>query len=60
MPATKKRRQIGEILKEEGLINSTQLEEALIKSRAQGLRIGEYLEREGLVSEEQIVNGFLK
>ncbi|MGN1038523.1 MAG: GspE/PulE family protein [Mailhella sp.] len=56
MSATKKRRQIGEILIEEGLINKNQLEDALRRSKSQGLRLGEFLEKEGLLTEEQIVD----
>lgn len=46
---------LGELLVEEGLINSTQLEKAISLQRAEGGRLGEILVRLGFVKEDQMV-----
>ncbi|MFC1515058.1 hypothetical protein ACFL5X_04065, partial [Candidatus Omnitrophota bacterium] len=48
-------KKIGEILVNEGLISSVQLDEAIKEQRKKGGRIGETLMKLGHVSEEQIV-----
>jgi len=52
----KKRKRLGEMLIESGLIDNTQLENALSTYRKSGKKLGQYLVYEGIVSEEAIVN----
>ncbi|MFH2091610.1 MAG: ATPase, T2SS/T4P/T4SS family [Pseudomonadota bacterium] len=52
----RKRKKLGEMLLEAGLIEKTQLEKALSNYKKSGIKLGQYMVREGMVSEEAIVN----
>jgi len=52
----KKKKRLGEMLTEAGLITDEQLQQALANHRKMGLKLGQYLTREGTVSEGQIVD----
>lgn len=51
-----KRKRLGEILMDEGLISSDQLEAALSGSKGSGLKLGEYMCQQGIVSETSILD----
>ncbi len=59
-PETQKRKMIGNILMEAGLINGDQLKMALQKQSVTGKRIGSILVETGLVSEENMVGALSK
>jgi len=52
----KKRKKLGEMLLESGLIDKAQLELALAGYRNSGMKLGQYMVREGFVNETGIVN----
>ncbi|WDP90799.1 MAG: type II/IV secretion system protein [Desulfobacter sp.] len=51
-----KRKRLGEMLLDAGLIEKAQLDKALIAIKNQGKRLGQYLVTEGVVSEKAIVD----
>ena len=51
-----RRKRLGEILIDEGLIVAAQLEEVLSQAKECGLKLGEYLAQKGLVSETAILD----
>jgi len=51
-----RRKRLGEILIDGGLISDAQLEEALSELKSSGLKLGEYLTHNGIVSENAIVD----
>jgi len=51
----RKRRKLGEMLLEAGLIEETQLDKALHSHKTSGKKLGQYMIREGMVREEAIV-----
>ncbi len=51
-----KRKRLGEMLVEAGLIEKGQLEKALVSIRSSGKRLGHYLIKEGIVSEKAVVD----
>ncbi len=51
-----RRKRLGEILIDEGLISDDQLMESLSKSKTSGLKLGEYLIQNDILSESEIVD----
>jgi type IV pilus assembly protein PilB len=51
-----RRKKLGEMIVEEGLLTREQLQEALAEQRRTGLKLGEYLIRRGVLTESQIVD----
>lgn len=52
----KRKKRLGEMLIEEGLITEDQLKEALVEHKRAGLKLGEYLIQKGVVRESQIID----
>ncbi len=52
----KKRKKLGEMLLEAGIIEKSQLEKALAGYRDSGMKLGQYMVREGFVNENEIVD----
>ncbi len=52
----KRKKRLGEMLIEEGLISEDQLKEALVEHKRAGLKLGEYLIQKGVVRESQIID----
>ena len=52
----KKRKKLGEILTEAGLLTEDQLRKALLNQKKSGLRLGQYLIRQNLVQEDQLID----
>ena len=52
----KKRKKLGEILTEAGLLTEDQLRKALLSQKKSGLRLGQYLVRQNLVQEDQLID----
>ena len=52
----KKRKRLGEILVDEGLITDEQVGEALTGMKGSGLKLGEYMVRSGIVSQSAILD----
>jgi len=51
-----RRKRLGEILIQEGLLSETQLEAALPNLKGAGLKLGEYLTQKGIVSDNAIID----
>ena len=51
-----RRKRLGEILVDQGLISEKELVQALASAKQDGLKIGEYLSRKAIVSETDILN----
>jgi type IV pilus assembly protein PilB len=52
----KKRKKLGAILTEAGLLTGDQLRQALLSQKKSGLRLGQYLVRQNLVQEDQLID----
>lgn len=52
----KRRKRLGEMLQEAGLVTESQLTEAIDAQQRSGLKMGEFLIREGIVREDEIVD----
>ena len=52
----KKRKKLGEILTEAGLLTEDQLRQALLSQKKTGVRLGQYLIRQNLVQEDQLID----
>jgi len=52
----KKRKKLGAILTEAGLLTEAQLRQALLSQKKSGLRLGQYLVRQNLVQEDQLID----
>ncbi len=51
-----KKKRLGEMLVDAGLLNEAQLQQALANHKKQGLKLGQYLIRQGLLQESQIMD----
>ena len=52
----KKRKKLGEILTETGLLTEDQLRQALLSQKKTGVRLGQYLIQQNLVQEDQLID----
>lgn len=52
----KKRKKLGDILIEAGLLTEDQLEQALAGQKNSGLKLGQFMVRQGIVSESQVIS----
>jgi type IV pilus assembly protein PilB len=52
----KKKKRLGEMLVDAGLLTEENLKQALIEQRKAGLKLGQYLTRQGIVNEQQIMD----